>query len=89
MDSTRARDWSQVKQSPSVRHGDCFGAAQDVQLSEQGLDVTLHGDFRDGQVGANQFIGFAGREQSQDFQLARSQFFGGQSFREFCRHCGW
>jgi len=32
---------SQPKQSPAVGHGDCLGAAQDVQFSEQRLDVAL------------------------------------------------
>ncbi len=32
---------SQPKQSPAVGNGDCLGAAQDVQFSEQRLDVAL------------------------------------------------
>ena len=69
--------FSQVKQPSAVGHGDGFGAAQDVELFENGLDVALDGDLRDGQVSADQFIGFAGRKQSQDFTLAWSQFFSG------------
>src|SRR2546426_12837333 len=52
---------SQVKQSPAVGHGDGLGAAQDVQFSEQRLDVALDGDFRDGETGADQFVGLAFR----------------------------
>src|SRR5439155_25730108 len=81
--------FSQVKQSPAVRNGDGFGSAQDVQFSEHGLDVTLHGDFRDRQVSADQLVGFAGSDPSQALQFARSQFFRGQSFRKFRRNSGW
>ena len=49
-----------MKQSPAVGHGDCLGAAQDVQFSEQRLDVALDGDFCDGQVRAN-VVGIAPR----------------------------
>ena len=68
---------SQAEQSPAVCHRNGFSAAQDIELSEKGLDVAFDGDFRDRQVSADQLVGLAGREQAQDFQFARSQFFSG------------
>src|SRR6266849_3451005 len=68
---------SQPKQSPAVCNGDCLGAAQDVQFSEQRLDVALDGDFRDRQASTDQLVGLAFRQQPQNLHFAWSQFFSG------------
>src|SRR6267143_6588396 len=69
--------FSQPKQSPAVCHGHRLGAAQDVQFSENGLDVAFDGDFRDCQSSADQLVGLAFRKQPQNILLAWSQFFSG------------
>ena len=56
-----------MKQPSAIRHGDGFGAAQDVQFSEERLDVALDSDFRDCQIRADQFIWLSFRKQKQDF----------------------
>src|SRR6266571_282094 len=68
---------SHPKQSPAAGHGESLGAAQDVQFSENGLDVALDGDFRDGQANADQLVRLAFRKQPQNIQFAWSQFFSG------------
>ena len=71
---------SQPKQSPAVCHGESLGAAQDVELFEQRLNMALDGDFGDRQIGADQLVGLGFREQPQNFQFPRGQFFGWQAF---------
>ena len=77
MPSNVRDQFSQPKQSPAVCHGHCLGAAQDVQFSENGLDVALDGDFRDGQVSSDQLVRLAFRKQPQNIVLAWGQFFSG------------
>src|SRR6185295_13605962 len=73
----RRNQLSQPKQSPAVCYSDGFGAAQDIEFLENGLDMALDGDFRDRQISSDQLVGFAFRKQPQNIQLAWSQFFSG------------
>ena len=77
-----------MKQPSAIRDGDGLGAAQDIQLFENGLDVALDRDFRDRQVSADQFVRLAFRKQAQYLQFAGRQFLSGQSFRKFGRNGG-
>ena len=73
----RRNELSQPKQSPAVCHSDGFGAAQDIELLENGLDVALDGDFSDRHRRADELVGLAFRKQPQNIPFAWSQFFSG------------
>ena len=79
----------QMQQAPAVGHTNSLGAAENVEFSEERLDVALDGDFGDGEICPDKFVGLAGREQLQNIQLASSQLLSGQSFRKLRRDGGW
>ena len=71
-----------------VGHTNRLGPAENIELSEERLDVALDGDFGDSEIRPDKFVGLAGREQLQNIQLTSSQFLSGQSSRKLCRDGG-
>ena len=54
-----------LHQSAAARDGDCFRAAQNIQLGEDVAQMPLHRGFADEEIRADFLVAFAARQQHQ------------------------